>query len=75
MVRGSLMVSGAVPRKDGGRTRMHKPAYTMQIVEPLERLAGDLLAEGDGDAAVLVLGLLDELEEVHAEGLEPVWGR
>lgn len=50
---------------------MDEMAYTVQIVEALECLPGDLLAQREGDASVLVLGLLDELEEVHTQGFEP----
>lgn len=59
----------------GGRTGVDKFAYTVQIVETLEGLASDLLAQWERDAAVLVLGLLDELQQVHAKRFEPEAGR
>ena len=53
-----------------GHTGVDELAYTVQIVETLKCLAGDLLAEWEGDTPMLVLGLLDKLQEVHTQGFE-----
>jgi hypothetical protein len=51
---------------------VYKLAYSMEIVQSVQDLACNLLDKRYGNPAMSVLGLLQQLKEIHSQRLESI---